>query len=77
VQSRLGQPYLSGRDDGAGHMGLGIFIAETLLQRTGAVLQFANAPLGGAVVRVTWPRQVWSTPQGAVPEATELEERIA
>jgi hypothetical protein len=38
-------------------MGLGIFIAETLLRRTGATLVFANAPEGGAVVRVTWRRR--------------------
>src|SRR6266851_4904234 len=61
---RLGQPYLSSRQpahgsksqpgghregDGDGqHMGLGIFIAQTLLERTGARLDFANLPEGGA-----------------------------
>ena len=57
VLSRLGEPYLSGRDDEAEHMGLGIFIAETLLRRTGATLVFANDPEGGAVVRATWRRR--------------------
>jgi two-component system sensor histidine kinase RegB len=51
---RLGEPYLSGRDDDRGHMGLGIFIAVTLLARTGAAIQFANAPEGGAEITVTW-----------------------
>lgn len=41
-------------------MGLGLFIAKTLLERTGARLRFANgAETGmypGAVVEVTWPR---------------------
>ena len=48
-------------------MGLGLFIAKTLLERTGARLRFANAgdpyqdlldePQGsGAIVEVTWPR---------------------
>lgn len=45
-------------------MGLGLFIAKTLLERSGARLSFANRndPLGpnpdrtGAVVEVTWPR---------------------
>ncbi|MBD3665207.1 ActS/PrrB/RegB family redox-sensitive histidine kinase [Sulfitobacter sp. TSTF-M16] len=44
-------------------MGLGLFIAKTLLERTGASLQFANGPeragdtgKTGAIVQVTWPR---------------------
>lgn len=41
---------------GYGGMGLGLFIAKTLLERTGARLAFANAPEGGAVVAVRWPR---------------------
>jgi two-component system, sensor histidine kinase RegB len=38
------------------HMGLGIFIAQTLLERTGARLDFGNLPEGGAQVVVHWPR---------------------
>jgi two-component system sensor histidine kinase RegB len=41
---------------GAQHMGLGIFIAQTLLERTGARLNFANLPEGGAHIVVHWPR---------------------
>ncbi len=37
-------------------MGLGFFIAKTLLERTGGVLSFANAPNGGALVTIVWPR---------------------
>jgi two-component system, sensor histidine kinase RegB len=44
-------------------MGLGLFIAKTLLERTGAQLGFFNGAeadpvgaLGGAVVTVAWPR---------------------
>ena len=37
-------------------MGLGLFIAKTLLERTGARLTFANAAGGGALVAVAWPR---------------------
>jgi two-component system sensor histidine kinase RegB len=77
VLSRLGQPYLSGRSDESGHMGLGIFIAETLLQRTGAVLDFANGPHGGAVVRVTWLRRALSRPDEPVRPAPQLEEMTA
>jgi two-component system, sensor histidine kinase RegB len=70
VLSRLGEPYLSGRDEDAEHMGLGIFIAETLLRRTGAKLHFANGAEGGAIVRVRWPRKALVTVAGlAVPVA--------
>jgi two-component system sensor histidine kinase RegB len=55
---RLGQPYLSGRTGGAAHMGLGIFIAQTLLERTGAHLEFANLPEGGGHVSIRWARTV-------------------
>jgi two-component system sensor histidine kinase RegB len=55
LRDRLGEPYISSRDD-EGHMGLGIFIATTLLRRTGAELRFANAPKGGAEVEVRWNR---------------------
>jgi two-component system sensor histidine kinase RegB len=39
-------------------MGLGFFIAKTLLERSGARLELANrtVPPGGAVVTVVWPR---------------------
>jgi two-component system sensor histidine kinase RegB len=64
VLSRLGEPYLSGRDEDAEHMGLGIFIAETLLRRTGAKLHYTNGTEGGAVVRVRWPRRALATVAG-------------
>jgi two-component system sensor histidine kinase RegB len=61
---RLGEPYLTTRarnaaPDGAapGGLGLGIFIAKTLLERAGARLAFENAPGGGARVRISWPRK--------------------
>ncbi|TCD16736.1 ActS/PrrB/RegB family redox-sensitive histidine kinase [Oricola cellulosilytica] len=43
---------------GGGGLGLGIFIAKTLLERSGATLHFSNAfsASGGASVLVTWPR---------------------
>lgn len=55
----LGEPYLSSQHHEAGggeHMGLGIFIARTLLARTGARVEFANAAEGGAQVVVAWAR---------------------
>ena len=38
--------------------GLGIFIAKTLLERSGARLKFENQPLtGSARVEIVWPRE--------------------
>lgn len=64
VLARLGEPYVStrssdrGHDPEAGGLGLGFFIAKTLLERSGAQLQIGNAaaPESGAVVRVEWTR---------------------
>jgi two-component system sensor histidine kinase RegB len=60
---RLGEPYLTTRarnaaadGESAGGLGLGIFIAKTLLERTGAKLSFENGAKGGARVRISWPR---------------------
>ncbi len=62
VLARLGEPYVTTRggtrtpDGAGGGMGLGLFIAKTLLERSGASLRMENAPEGGAVVRIAWPR---------------------
>ena len=64
VMRRIGEPYLSRRrraSDGqgrAGGLGLGVFIARTLLERTGAKVSFGNKPFPdhGAVVRIIWQR---------------------
>ncbi len=61
VLSRIGEPYISSR--GGDHMGLGIFIAHSLLERTGAELAFSNLPEGGAQVAVEWKRAVLETPE--------------
>ena len=60
---RLGEPYLTTRarntgpdGDAPGGLGLGIFIAKTLLERTGGKLAFGNDRAGGARVTITWPR---------------------
>jgi two-component system, sensor histidine kinase RegB len=53
---RLGEPYLSTRAGDAGHMGLGIFIAQSLLERSGAELTFDNLAEGGAHVAISWKR---------------------
>jgi two-component system sensor histidine kinase RegB len=53
---RLGEPYISTRAGAADHMGLGIFIAQSLLERSGARLTFDNLPDGGAHVAISWNR---------------------
>jgi two-component system, sensor histidine kinase RegB len=53
---RLGEPYLSTRAGTANHMGLGIFIAQSLLERSGADLTFDNLVEGGAHVAISWKR---------------------
>ncbi len=49
----LGEPYVSTRR-GEGGLGLGVFIAKTLLERTGARIQFANGARGARVC-LHWP----------------------
>lgn len=52
----LGEPYMSTRSGKDGHMGLGIFIATTLLERIGAETRFRNRR--GAEIQIHWPRRV-------------------
>ena len=54
--ARLGEPYISTRGGAADHMGLGIFIAQSLLERSGARLAFDNLAEGGAHVAISWNR---------------------
>ena len=56
VLEHVGEPYISSRTNSAGHMGLGIFIARTLLQRSGAGVAFDNDRTGGARVDIVWHR---------------------
>lgn len=51
----LGEPYLSTRTGTEGHMGLGIFIAQTLLDRVGARVTYNNRKPTGAMVQVRLP----------------------
>ncbi len=49
----LGEPYLSTRAGQSGHMGLGLFIAQTLLGRIGADTTYGNVKNGGTKSRGT------------------------
>ena len=53
---RLGEPYIESRNRSDGRMGLGIFIAQTLLERSGAGIKFSNTNDGGAIVEILWRR---------------------
>lgn len=57
IRTRLGQPYVTSRAKGgsAGGLGLGVFIASTLVERTGGKIYFERSPIGGARIRCIWP----------------------
>jgi two-component system sensor histidine kinase RegB len=64
VMDRIGEPYVTNRrrhggESEASGLGLGFFIAKTLLERSGATLDFENRafPDRGAIVRVHWGRR--------------------
>ena len=67
IQSQIGEPFVTKRTGGAnkrgGGLGLGLFIAKTLLERSGAKVRFENAasPDSGAMVTVEWPRKALDT----------------
>lgn len=78
IMDTLGDPYVTTRPlerGSAGEgtpsgLGLGFFIAKTLLERSGATLVLANKDRagGGAMVRVSWPRAIFQA--GAAPLPT-------
>jgi two-component system sensor histidine kinase RegB len=63
ILPRLGEPYVTSRPGAEGSrtghvgMGLGLFIAKTLLERSGAEVAFANGAGGGAMITARWPRE--------------------
>ena len=72
LMGRIGDPFVGSRRaatrPGYEGMGLGLFIAKTLLERTGAEVDFSNGSdpflkppdtgeKSGAIVEVTWPRR--------------------
>jgi len=64
IMQRIGEPYVTSRrnsEDGGDEqkgLGLGVFIAKTLLERSGANLALKNRPVPerGALVRLHWNR---------------------
>ena len=71
IMDRIGEPYVRSskrrRMNAGGEttgLGLGFFIAKTLLERTGATLNFENRafPDRGAVIRIHWGREDFERP---------------
>lgn len=64
ILMKLGEPYVTLADDTRrakgeeGGLGLGLFIAKTLLERSGAMVRTENAkaPAKGAIVEIEWTR---------------------
>ena len=69
VIDRIGEPYMSTRQgaEPGGGLGLGLFIAKTLLERSGATIAFRNSsgPGEGAIVQVSWPAGIFLNPESA------------
>lgn len=73
ILTRLGEPYLSTRlpknTQNAGGMGLGFFIAKTLLERSGGKISFENRAWRsephrkGAWIGIEWPRHLIEQPK--------------
>ncbi|WP_170396895.1 sensor histidine kinase RegB [Ruegeria arenilitoris] len=92
---RIGDPFMRRRRaesdqrtrPGYEGMGLGLFIAKTLLERSGAELQFANGSdpyqnlsdkkdRRGAIVQVSWPRNLIDAQTGDTPVPSGANQRI-
>lgn len=77
IIDRIGEPYMSTRQEGessGGGLGLGLFIAKTLLERSGASLTFGNASrLGeGARIVVEWSLDDFTVGSSTAPFAELL-----
>ncbi len=71
ILDRIGEPYVTTRrrkpnatDEEPTGLGLGFFIAKTLLERSGATLSFENRslPERGAVIKLRWRRAEFERP---------------
>lgn len=80
VMDALGEPYITTRparprgqikDGEPSGLGLGFFIAKTLLERSGATVTLDNRkwPEHGAIVKISWQRDVFERKQAIMPAA--------
>ncbi|MGO4570656.1 ActS/PrrB/RegB family redox-sensitive histidine kinase [Microvirga sp. 2TAF3] len=77
---RVGEPYVTtrsaakrqerGDEEGGSGLGLGLFIAKTLIERSGAQLILTNAPppTTGAIARIVWPRRAFDQGAAILPQ---------
>jgi len=83
VMDALGEPYVTTRparprgqtkDGEPSGLGLGFFIAKTLLERSGATISLDNRerPHRGAIVKISWPREIFERKPAAGAAMTEL-----
>ena len=74
VIDRIGEPYMSTRQgtEPGGGLGLGLFIAKTLLERSGATIKFHNSTERGegAIVEITWSRDAFAAPEALAEAST-------
>jgi two-component system sensor histidine kinase RegB len=84
VLLRVGEPYVTTRsaakrldsdEEGGSGLGLGLFIAKTLIERSGAQLSLSNAapPGTGAVARIVWPRHAFERGAATVTQGSSAE----
>src|SRR6185295_5527886 len=82
VLDALGEPYITtrptprlgqGTDGEPSGMGLGFFIAKTLLERSGAtvILENRQGPTTGAIARVSWRREAFEARPTAALDLAE------
>ena len=82
ILAHLGEPYVTTRGPARrakseeGGLGLGLFIAKTLLERSGAVVTPRNAapPGQGACIEIRWPKAAFERPR---PQTTAPSSALA
>ena len=82
MMSKLGEPYFSVRKksngtksgETGGGLGLGFFIAKTLLERSGGTVKLENqkSPKSGAIIQIQWPRSSFEREEKNVSEVAEV-----
>jgi two-component system sensor histidine kinase RegB len=80
VMGSLGEPYVTTKKDRRAKMdedsglGLGLFIAKTLLERSGATVEATNRapPVSGARLTIRWPRLAFEQGRRTRPSREEM-----
>jgi two-component system sensor histidine kinase RegB len=74
ITTRRDRPRRQTKDGEPSGLGLGFFIAKTLLERSGASISLENRarPEHGAIVKIGWPRAAFERKQDAASAMSEL-----